>query len=53
MRALRKYLSGWASHKAGILKKEKFRLSTIIDEIEAITEVRPLTSLELEVKKLI
>jgi hypothetical protein len=40
MRALRKHFSGWASHTAGILKKEKLRLSAIIDELEAAAEVR-------------
>jgi hypothetical protein len=42
MHALRKHFSGWASHTAGILKKEKLRLSAIIDELEAAAEVRSL-----------
>jgi mannosylglycoprotein endo-beta-mannosidase len=50
MRALRKHLSGWASHTAGVLKKEKLRLSNIIDELEALAKVRPLTSIELDLK---
>jgi hypothetical protein len=50
MRALRKHLSGWVSHIAGILKKEKFCLSTLIDELEALAEVRSLTSIELDLK---
>jgi response regulator RpfG family c-di-GMP phosphodiesterase len=50
MRAIRKHLSGWASHTAGILKKEKLRLSTIIDELEALAEVRLLSSVEIDLK---
>ena len=48
--ALRKFLSGWARHTAGILKKEKLRLSSIIDELEALAEVRPLSEHEIEIK---
>jgi hypothetical protein len=50
MRALRKYLSGWARHTTGILKKEKLRLSSIIDDLEALAEVRPLSVQEIELK---
>ena len=50
MRALRKHLGGWARHMAGLLKKEKLRLSSIIDELEAFSEVRPLSPHELEIK---
>jgi hypothetical protein len=50
MRAIHKHLSGWASHTTCILKKKKLRLSSIIDEIDALTEVRPLTSIELDLK---
>jgi hypothetical protein len=38
MRAMRKHLSGWASHVAGILKTKKLRLSSIIDHLEALDE---------------
>jgi hypothetical protein len=34
---------------AGILKK-KARLSTVIDELEALAEVRPLSMQEIELK---
>ena len=34
----------------GILKKEKLRLSSIIDELEALAEVRPLSEHEIEIK---
>jgi hypothetical protein len=50
MRALRKYLSGWASQVSGILKKEKIRLSSIIDDLEALAEIRPISSQEIELK---
>jgi hypothetical protein len=50
MCAMRRHLSGWASHTAGILKKEKLRLSAIIDELESLAEVRLLSSDEIELK---
>jgi hypothetical protein len=50
MRVLHKHLSGWASHTTFILKKEKLGLSAIIDELEAFSEVRPLSSMEIELK---
>jgi hypothetical protein len=50
MRTMRKHLSEWASHTTGILKKEKLRLSTIIDELEALVEVRLLSSVEIYLK---
>jgi hypothetical protein len=50
MCAMRKHLSGWASHVAGILKIEKLRLSSIIDDLEALDEVIPLSAQEIELK---
>ena len=50
MRAVRGHLGGWARHMAGQLKKEKLRLSSIIDELEAFAEVRPLSTQEIELK---
>jgi hypothetical protein len=50
MRAMRKHLSGWAAHMAGILKKEKARLSKVIDDLEAVAEVRPLSTQEIDLK---
>ena len=50
LRALRRHLSGWARNTAGLLKKEKLRLSSIIDDLEAIAEIRPLTTQEIEYK---
>jgi hypothetical protein len=44
MRAMRKHLSGWASHVFGILKKVKLCLSSIINNLEALAEVRPLSA---------
>ena len=48
--ALRKHLKGWARHMVGLLKNEKLGLSSIIDELEAAAEVRPLSSQEIELK---
>ena len=47
---MRIYLGGWARHVTGLLKNEKLRLSSVIDDIEAIAEVRPLTTQEIELK---
>jgi hypothetical protein len=43
MCAMRKNLSGWAGYVSDILKKEKSRLSSIIDDLEALAELRPLS----------
>ena len=50
IRNLRKYLRGWARHTTGILKKEKERLCTIIDELDRAAEIRVLTQQEIELK---
>jgi hypothetical protein len=50
MRAMRKHLSGWAGHVSDILKKKKSRLSSIIDDLEALAELRPLSPQEIELK---
>jgi glycyl-tRNA synthetase beta subunit len=50
MRALRKHLSGWARHVTGILKQEKQKLSSINDDLEALAEVRALSTQEIELK---
>jgi hypothetical protein len=50
MRVMRKHLSGWAGHVSGILKKKKSRLSSIIDNLEALSELRPLSLQEIELK---
>jgi hypothetical protein len=50
IRSVRKHLGGWARHTTGILRKEKLRLLNIIDDLEAIAEVRPLLSQEIELK---
>jgi hypothetical protein len=50
IRVLRKHLSGWTRHVTGILKKEKQRLSSTIDSLEALGEVRPLSAQEIELK---
>jgi mannosylglycoprotein endo-beta-mannosidase len=50
MSSLRSHLSGWAKHESSILRKEKQRLSTIIDGLKALAEVRPLSKQETELK---
>ena len=50
IRALRRFLRGWAKHTAGIYKKEKLRLSTLIDALDKIAEVGPLSAVEIEQK---
>jgi hypothetical protein len=50
LRAMRKHLGGWARHVAGLLKSEKVRLTTLIDEIEALAETRSLSPHEIESK---
>jgi mannosylglycoprotein endo-beta-mannosidase len=50
IRVIHKHLGGWARHTTGILKKEKLRLSSIIDNLEALAEVRPLLPQEIELK---
>jgi hypothetical protein len=44
------HLRGWARHVTRVLKKEKLRLSSIIVELEALAEVRPLSRKEIELK---
>jgi hypothetical protein len=48
--ALRSHLSGWARHVSGVLKKEKLRLSSTIEDLEALDEVGPLSTHEIELK---
>ena len=50
IRAMRQHLSGWAKHTNGIYKKEKQRLSTIIDDLDKIAETRILSQQEIELK---
>ena len=50
IRALRTHLVGWARHTSGLLKKEKERLSSIIDALEALAEVRLLSEQEIKLK---
>jgi hypothetical protein len=44
MCAMRKDLSGWATHVSGINKKENTSLSYVIDDLEALAEIRPLST---------
>jgi hypothetical protein len=50
IRTLRSHLSGWARHVTGALKKEKLRLFSIIDGLEALAEVGPLSTQKIELK---
>jgi hypothetical protein len=50
LRSLRSHLSGWARHVTGVLKKEKLRLSAIIDDLEALAETTPLSTQQIELK---
>ena len=50
MRNLRTFLRGWARHVSGMLKKEKIRLSAIIDELDGFAAVRPLSTQEIDLK---
>jgi hypothetical protein len=46
----RRFLSGSARHTSKVLKQKKLSLSWTIDELEAITEVRPLTTQQIDLK---
>jgi hypothetical protein len=50
LRATRKYLGGSVKHTAGQLKIENLSLSYLIDEVDAMAEVRPLYEQEIEPK---
>jgi hypothetical protein len=50
LRALRSHLGGWARHVSGTLKKEKQRLSSIIDDLDALAETTPLSPQQIEIK---
>jgi hypothetical protein len=50
LRAIRKYLGGWAKYVAGKLKNEKNSLSSIIDHLEALAAIRPVPRQEIELK---
>jgi hypothetical protein len=50
LRALRNHLRGWARHVSGVIKKENQRLSSIIDDLEALAEISPLSLQQIELK---
>ena len=50
IRALRKHLRSQAHHIIGRYKKDKKRLSEIIDNLEKLAEIHVLSDLELEQK---
>jgi hypothetical protein len=37
-------------HMTGQLQNDKLSMSSIIDELEVVTEIRPLTTQEIELK---
>jgi hypothetical protein len=41
LRSLHSHMSGWARHVTGVLKKEKLRLTAIIEDLEALAETTP------------
>jgi hypothetical protein len=52
IRTLCSHLSGWAKHESSILKKEKQRLSSIINDLEDLAKVRLLhRSLRLKINQ--
>ena len=51
MRNMRKFLRGWARHTTGMLKKEKECMCSIIDELDKLAEVRPLSANENDLKR--
>jgi hypothetical protein len=42
------YLGGWSRNTTGQLRNKKLQLSSVIDDTEAITEEKPLTTHEIE-----
>ena len=50
MHNMRTFLRGWARHTTGILKKEKARLSAIIENLDGIAVERALSPQEIELK---
>jgi hypothetical protein len=48
--SVRKHLGGWARHTTGILKKEKVRILSLIDNLEEIAKVCLLLPHEIELK---
>jgi hypothetical protein len=47
---MRKYLGGWARHLARQLKTKRLPLSSLIDELDALAKVKPLSMQEIELK---
>jgi hypothetical protein len=51
IRHLRQYLHAWAKNLSGAYKKEKVRLTLLIDELDLKEEVTPLSATERAAKK--
>jgi hypothetical protein len=50
IRALRKYLRGWAKNKNGAYKKEKKEIISKLDELDKKAEVTMLAPHEVDIK---
>jgi hypothetical protein len=51
VRHLRQFLRGWAKNLSGVYKKEKERLTLLIDELDLKAETTPLSEAERAQKK--
>jgi hypothetical protein len=50
IRNLRQYLMGWAKHTAGIYKKEKKKLNSLLDQLDKKAETSILSNNEINMK---
>ena len=50
IRRLKQYLRGWAKHTAGIYRKEKKRLLTLLEDLDKKAEISPLSDREINLK---
>jgi hypothetical protein len=53
VRHLRQFLRGWAKNLSGVYKKEKERLTILIDELDLKNETTPLSEAERAQKKML
>jgi hypothetical protein len=51
VRHLRQFLRGWAKNLSGVYRKEKERLSLLIDELDLNAETVPLNAAERDQKR--
>ena len=50
IRRLKQHLRGWAKHTAGIYRKEKKRLLTLLEDLDKKAEISPLSDREINLK---